>query len=216
MNALYPLLCLGTADTPTAKQAALMRMFYRHIDFDSRLEISNGHLYGDICSGWIGLKCTNRILTKIQYIDARYGNFAIEYAPPSVERLTLVNSSQLDSPLKTRYLPREARYINLSCNNITGEVDLATLPAHLETLSLSFNLISGGVHLIDMPKSLKTLNLDGNIIRQDTVLVHKIPPAAERLSMIGPLTIIQKVRCIDPAELERAKQVCITSHALIS
>ena len=175
------LFCISALDTrvdDTARQFqhALMEEFHRQISPQGLGIISNGHPEDDYCftQSWAKYcDCTfSGLIKKIEVEHFDFGNFAIDFAPPTVEILKIRVCNQCYK-VDTRRLPRKAQIINLSCNKIFGSVDLRHLPPGLEELRMRENAISGRVNLQQLPNSLRHLNLSQNRIRQKRIFVEE-------------------------------------------
>ena len=198
-------LSIATADFTDRKviskgdmQSDLMRFFYADTNKKFQNEISRLAAPNQFCQ-WIGIHCAEGTVIGIWYASCDVGNFNIDFAPNTVLRLSLHAAMQRYT-LDTRLLPRSARAVILSQNQLHGSICLQTLPELIEDLNVSNNRFRGIVSLINMPKNLRTMDLSGNKFTQNVVYYSNLPEKME--SIVLQKTNIKFVRCALEDELD--------------
>ena len=169
-------------------QSTLMENFFAEISNSARTRFQKNSR--NSCD-WIGVTCTSRIITTLNYKDhSTVGNFSIKYAPNTVECL-IINGSRQNFPIETRFFPKMVQEVDLMRNEIHGTVDFRTLPQGLCGLYLTNNRITAVSPIDELPPDLMFVSLDVNRIKQREVFVGEIPEAAELFNLKG-----NRIKCL--------------------
>ena len=153
-------------------QESLMFRFFQNISREKMPFLQYENI--SFCDRVIGVTCTDRKVTKIDYSLLDSGNFSIEFVPHSVCDLCIIRSGQC-YPIETRYFAQCAERIRLPGNRIYGSVNLQTLPQDLRDLDLNRNSIVGPIILTRLPKTLESLRLSTNHIQQKALFFTDFP-----------------------------------------
>ena len=161
-----------------------MALFFTHVDQDFVNEISNGDSLRDICEGWSGISCEQKIVTEVCFTNVSMGNFWLPFLPSTVKSVQIINSKQSYS-LDSRLIPKDCQILNLSGNKIQGPFILKTLPQGIRHIDLSHNEIRGPFHLIGLPSRLESLIITFNLVKQKFVFYDRIPESLNKIDLVG-------------------------------
>ena len=126
------------------------------------------------CSGF-EISVNEGVITKINiWENERMGDVTLHFAPSTVRDLYIVACSQ-SFTLNTRGLSREAEFVSLERNKISGRLNLQTLPHGLALLNLPANRLTGPISFIGLPPKMRSLYLQRNRITQHTVYYADVP-----------------------------------------
>ena len=185
-------------------QCLLMRQFFQNISLEDKQKISNRNLTGHICVNWIGLRCTDGVLTSILYHTWPLGNFRIAFVPPTVKQLEISGCYQ-SYTVDTRRFPRSSQIIQLNRNRIHGSIDLTSLPSRLLEFSIRQNELTGSINLTKLPHSLIFLQIDTNHIEQDALYYDNLPPSIGHISLNGCHMRIRQIYALEQSEVARGR-----------
>ena len=111
---------------------------------------------------WNGVECINGTVFLIRWRGSKQKLVCnLHWVPNTVEELVLT-SVGVDSPLRTRRLPRRLRRCKIYMCDLEGSVELRTLPSRLEDLNLRANGLTGIVNLTELPAALAKVDMSLN------------------------------------------------------
>ena len=115
-----------------------------------------------VCS-WKGVKCNaHQQAQEIQWAGFNLGGTLIWVDLPSTITHINLSRNDLKGELNLSCLPISLQRLYLNCNSLTGNLNLFELPSDIMTIELQGNQLSGEIKLDNMPQTLRKLNLSNN------------------------------------------------------
>ena len=101
------------------------------------------------------------------------GSFALETLPPNINSVYAPGNA-LSGDIDLEKIPDSLHHLSLEGNSVTGGVRFS-LTSQIYFCFLHNNKLTGPVDLVHMPGTLQKLTLHGNNIRQQELILGKLP-----------------------------------------
>ena len=150
----------------------------------------------EICE-WKGIVCDEKLVRTVAWKEMEdFYLQSMDWLPATIRKVHLRLVPVL-TPIKTRHLPRELKYLYLcDCDFPISPIDLQGLPIHLEELHMRACMITGDVLLASLPPYLRVIDLTFNDIQKVYVLNSKLPETLVQVHL-AKLFKKPKIVCLD-------------------
>ena len=185
---LYASDALGKIDMTSLSEQTKMELLIEDFGYQEPLQSADGD-YLDV-SEWPGVVTdTDGTVTNIEwafdqntdYFQTNGRTIQLQYIPENVIDFSISECKMLGT-VCTHDLPRNMKWLDISCNDFSGEFDIAGLPSCIGGAYIQHNKFCGSLSIPDLPPQIQDLFANDNKF-SGTVDLSKLPDTMIELTL---------------------------------